>query len=272
MFRAELLNLTTTTAAKVTAVLAVLGLLVAQLAFVSLLPAIMRGELAGAEEAADDLGAFDLSTTATQLDALSPLGASMSGGSIGIAILAVVILGVLAGTGDYRTGGMVGAALATPRRERIVVAKAGASGFAGLVLGAALVLTSAAVLLITLAASGTAFAVDVGQAAAVGARGVVAVACLVLIGLAVGILTRSQLAGVLIVLSVMLAEPIITVVAQLASGAVPLWTQLLPVALAHAAIGAGDAVLSPLAATGILLTVTALTLVAATVVVRRRDI
>ena len=271
MLRAELLNIFSTTAAKVTAVLALAGLIATQLAFVSLLPAIMRGDIGGEEGAAEGL-VFDLSASATQLDALSPLGASMSGGSVGIAILAVTILGVLAGTSDYTSGGIVGAALAAPRRWPIVAAKAGASGITGVILGTALGLVSTTILLVTLAVSGTPFAPDMAESAAVVARGVVAVTSLVLIGLAVGMLTRSQLAGVLVVLTVMLAEPIVAAVTQLSTGTVPLWTQLLPVALAHATIGAGPTVLPPLTAGAILLAVTVVALGTATVVVRRRDI
>jgi len=272
MLRAELLSLASTTSARITAVLAVAGLLATQITFVSLLPAIVRGDVGAAEGAADDMPAFDLASGATQLDALSPLGASMSAGSVGIAILAVVILGVLAGTSDYRFGGIVTAALAAPRRWQLVAAKAGASGLAGIVLGATLVAVSAVVLAITLAVAGAPFAIDGVAAAAVLARGVVAIACLVLIGLAVGLLTRSQLGGVLVVLTVMLTEPLITAVAGLATGTVPVWTQLLPVALAHATIGAGPAQLSPLVAGGILVGLTLVVLAAATIAVRRRDI
>ena len=272
MFRAELLNLVSTTSAKLTAALAVAGLLATQIIFVSLLPAILRGDIEGAEGAADELPGFDLAAPATQLDALNPLGASMSGGSVGIAILAVAILGVLAGTGAFRFGGIVTAALAAPRRGRIVAAKAGASGIVGLVLGAALVVVSAVVLLITLAVSGTPIALDAAEAAALAGRGVFAVACLVLIGLAVGLLTRSQLGGVLVVLTIMITEPIIAAVAGLTTGSFPLWTQLLPVALTHATIGAAPTSLSPLTAGAVLLGITVVALGAATVAVQRRDI
>jgi ABC-2 type transport system permease protein len=272
MVRAELLNLASTTSAKVTALLALAGLVVTQLAFVALLPAIARGDIGGVEGAADEMGGFDLSAAASQLDALSPLGASMGGGSVGIAILAIAIFGVLAGTSDYRFGGIVGAALAAPRRWPILTAKAAASGISGLVLGTVLVLTSAAVLLVTLAVSGTPFTLDIGQAAAVLGRGAIVVTCLVLLGLAIGILTRSQLAGVLIVLTVMLSEPLVAGVTQMAAGTVPVWTQVLPVALANAAIGTGPSLLPPLVAGGILIGITAVALIAAGAVVRRRDI
>ena len=120
MFRAELLGLTTTTATKVSALVAVIGLILTQLMFVTVLPALARGDIGpGAEALGADLPVLDLTSPAAQLDAINPLGASMGGGSIGIALLAIVLLGTLAGTSDDRYGGMVGAALASPRRGRI---------------------------------------------------------------------------------------------------------------------------------------------------------
>ena len=272
MLRAELLALVSTTSAKVAAAVAVCGLLASQLAFVTLLPAIVRGDIGAAEGASEGLSGFDLTSPATQLDALSPLGASLSGGSVGVALLAIVLFGVLAGTSDFRYGGIVGAALAAPQRWRIVAAKAGAATLAALVLGAGLAIVGGAVLLVTLAASGVPFVVDPAAAAAVIGRGIVTVACLVLIGLAVGLLARSQLAGVLIVLAAILAEPVVTAITQLVSGGTALWTQLLPVSLAHATIGATPALLTPPVAGAVLLGLAAAALGAATLAVQRRDI
>ena len=268
MLRAELLALVSTTSAKVAAAVAVCGLLASQLAFVTLLPAIVRGDIGAAEGASEGLSGFDLTSPATRLDALSPL----SGGSVGVALLAIVLFGVLAGTSDFRYGGIVGAALAAPQRWRIVAAKAGAAALAALILGAGLAIVGGAVLLVTLAASGVPFVVDPAAAAAVIGRGIVTVACLVLIGLAVGLLARSQLAGVLIVLAAILAEPVVTAITQLVSGGTALWTQLLPVSLAHATIGATPALLTPPVAGAVLLGLAAAALGAATLAVQRRDI
>ena len=60
MFRAELLGLTTTTATKVSALVAVIGLILTQLMFVTVLPALARGDIGPGAEA---LGADPVSYT-----------------------------------------------------------------------------------------------------------------------------------------------------------------------------------------------------------------
>ncbi|MFC3689978.1 hypothetical protein [Aquipuribacter hungaricus] len=273
MVRAELLGLLTTTATRVAAVTALVGLLLTQLVLVTVLPALASGDIGpGAAALGDDLPPTDLATAAVQADALSPLGASAGGGSLGVAVVALALLGVLAGTSDSRYGGIVGAVLASPRRERLMAARAAAVGLTGLVLGAALVLVSSTTLAVTLGATGTAPALAPAVAAGVVGRGAVAVACLVLLGLAAGVLARDQLAGVLGVLAVLVGEPVLAATVQLVTGTVPVWAQLLPVALTHAAVGATPSALPPGAALAALAGLTALALAAATVALRRRDV
>ncbi|MFJ4044248.1 hypothetical protein ACIPV2_00730 [Microbacterium sp. NPDC089987] len=273
MFRAELLGLITTTATKVSALVAVVGLIITQLAFVTVLPALARGDIGpGAAELGPDLPMLDLTSAAAQLDALNPLGASMGGGSIGIAVLAVVLLGTLAGTSDDRYGGMVGAALASPRRSRIVVGKAAAVGLAGLVIGAVMAIVSLAALLVALATSGTPFTAHIGDAVATLGRGVVAVAGLALVGLALGILVRTQLAGVITALSVLFAEPLLAATTSLITGGAPVWMQFLPVALAQNVIHGGSADMNPGAALVAFAALFAAALVAASVALTRRDL
>ncbi len=273
MYRAELLGLRTVLATKVAAVVAVLGLLATQLTFVTLLPALARGDIGpGAEALGDDLPSFALTSAGEQLAALSPLGTSTGSGSLGVVVIAVALLGVLAGTSDFRYGGIVGAALAAPRRGRIMVAKAGAVAAIAAVIGLALVLVSTVTLLVTLTASGTPVALGVAAAAGVLARGVLVVVALALIGLAIGVMARSQLTGVLVALAVLVLEPVVQATLGLVSGSAPLWTQFLPVALAQAAVGAGPTSLSPAIATVGLVVLTGVVVAAATVVLRRRDI
>lgn len=272
MIRAELIGLVTTTATKVTAVASVVGLIFTQLAFVLLLPALHRGDIGpGAEELGDDLPIAELDTAAGQLGALSPLGAA-TGGSIGISLLAVALLGVLAGTSDFRYGGIVGAALAQPRRKRILLAKAGATGLVALAVGAGLVVVNVAILFSTLGVAGTPLVADATDVVAVLARGTLAVLCMALIGLAIGVLARSQLAGVLVMLAILVAEPVIAAAAQLVTGSLPAWTQFLPVAVIQAAIGDRAAGLPPLVAVAAMFALTAAALVAASVALRRRDL
>jgi len=274
MFRAEILGLVTTTATKVAAAVALLGLVLTQLVFVVVLPALASGQVGpGAEALGDDLPVVDLSAAATQLDALSPLGSTLGGGSIGLALVAIVLLGVLAGTSDDRHGGIVGAVLASPRRSRVVVAKAAAVGVGGAVVGVALAVVSLLTLVGSLALTGTPVTAVTGAIVATSARGVLAVVCLAVVGLAVGVLCRSQLTGVLVMMGVLVAEPVVAAVAQLVGGgAAASWTQFLPVALAQSVIHGGAGTVGGGAAIAALLALTAVALVAASLALSRRDV
>jgi len=274
MLRAELLGLVTTTATKVAAAVAVLGLVLTQLVLVTLLPALARGDVGpGAEALGDDLPQVDLGSAAAQVDALSPLGATLGGGSIGLALLAIVLLGVLAGTSDDRHGGIVGAVLASPRRGRLVAGKAAAVGLVGAAVGVVLALVSLVTLVGSLAVSGIPVVTPAGSIAATSVRGVLAVACLAVLGLAVGILCRSQLAGVLVMIGVLVAEPVVAAVAQLlVGGAAATWTQFLPVALAQSVIHGGTADVPGAVAVAALVGLTAAAVAAAGVALSRRDV
>ncbi len=274
MFRAELLGLVTTTATKVSATVALVGLIVTQLMFVTVLPALARGDIGpGAAELGADLPALDLTSAAVQLSAINPLGASMGGGSVGVALLAIVLLGVLAGTSDDRYGGIVGAVLASPRRGRIVIAKAAAAGAAGLVVGAMMAVASLATLLGTLVVAGIPLTAGAGGILGALGRGALVTACLLVIGLAVGILTRTQLAGVITILAIVFVEPIIMAITQLISGGVgSVWTQFLPVTLAHTVIAGGSDGTNLVIATAALIAITAGALGAASLALARRDI
>lgn len=274
MFRAELIGLTTTTATRVSALVAVVGLILTQLTFVTLLPALARGDIGpGAEALGPDFPVLDLTSAGAQLAAINPLGASMGSGSIGIALIAIVLLGTLAGTSDDRYGGMVGAALASPRRVRILAGKALATGLGGVVIGAVMAVASLAALLVALGASGTPFTAGVGDVIATLGRGVVAITGLALLGLAVGILVRTQLAGIITMLAILFAEPLLTAMTSLiAGGTSPVWTQFLPVALAQNVILGGSADVNLGAALVALAAVVAAALAAASVALSRRDL
>jgi ABC-2 type transport system permease protein len=274
MFRAELLGLVTTTATKVTALVAVVGLIVTQLAFVTLMPALADGDIGpGLDALGSDFPVLDLASRAVQLDALNPLGASMGNGSIGVALLAITLLGVLAGTSDDRYGGIVGAVLASPKRFRIVAAKAGAVALIGAALGVVLALVSLVTLLITLATSGTPFVLGFADLAARLGLGVLAVTALSVVGLAIGLIVRTQLAGVLTMIAILILEPVVVSIIQLVTGGVlPVWTQFLPVALAQGVIHGGAAGLGPSVVIIALVTLTAALTAAASAALSRRDI
>lgn len=274
MIRAELLKITTTTAARVAVGVGLGGLLLTQLTLVTLLPALAGGALGpGRDELGSDLPEYDLGTAAAQLDALSPFGASSGGGSIGIALIAVLVLGVLAGSTDYRHGGIVTTALAQPRRARIVAAKAGAVAIVGLVVGVAFAAVSALSLLVSLPIAGVELSVALPDALGVLGRGVIVVALMMLLGLAVGILARSQLVGVLAVFGILVAELVVQGIVQLVTGGLPLWAQLLPLSLERAAVSAeGIGGIAPVVAAAALAALVAAALALATAAMRARDI
>jgi len=272
MIRAELFKLTTTTATRVAVGLGIFGLLATQLTLVALLPALASGAIGpGAEELGGDLPAFDLGTAQAQLAALSPLGANGGAGTIGIAVIAVLVLGVLAGTTDYRFGGIVSTALAEPRRGRIMASKIGATALTGAVVGVLYAAVSVIVLLIALPLSGAGLALGGVELAGVLVRGALVVALFTLLGLGIGVLARNQLAGVLIMFGTLVLELMVQAFVQVVTGTLPFWAQLLPLSLGQSAIGSGGAV-PPVVALVVLAAEVAAVLGAATLAMRRRDI
>lgn len=270
MLRAEILKLTSTTATRTAILIAALGLISTQLAFTLLLPALREGGAAG-PEVTGELPVVDLGLAGNQLAALNPLGASLGAGSIGIVIVAVVILGVLAGTGDFRFGGMAATALAEPRRERIIVAKAGAATVVGVFTGVVLAVAGLLTLIATLIAGSTELTATVPQILLTLGRGVLVITLLSLIGLAAGLILRNQLKAVLVMLGVLVLEPVMLSIVQLATGSVPIWAQLFPASLAQAVVGTGGP-LDSLTALAALTALTASLLGAAAITLRHRDL
>ncbi|WP_411699285.1 hypothetical protein [Conyzicola sp.] len=275
MVHAELLKLRTVASTWVALAVAAGGLLVTQVLNVTLLPALASGAVLGDEPALrDELGAIDTGSAAFQYAALNVFGTGGASGSIGIATIAVLALGVLAGTTDYRHGGIVGTALARPRRAGILAGKVAATAIAAAVLGVALAAIALVVLLASAVTGDGALALSPLDMASALGRGVVVVVLLALLGLAIGVLVRSQLAAFITVAALLLAEPILQGFVQLVTGGLPVWAQLLPVSLARAGLSdpAVDSGLAPAVALGVLAALTAAVLGAATVALRRRDL
>jgi ABC-2 type transport system permease protein len=270
MLRAEILKLTTTTATRTAILIAVVGLVASQLVFTLLLP-FLREDGAAGPEVTGDLPVVDLGLAGNQLAALDPFGASLGAGSIGVVVVAVVLLGVLAGTGDFRFGGITAAALAEPRRERIVLGKAAALTVVGATTGIVLAAVSAVTLLITLVAHGTPLTAAVPDVLGVLGRGVLAITLLTLVGLAVGLILRTQLTAVLAMLGVLVLEPVLLSIVQLATGSLPAWAQLMPATLSQAAVTSGGT-LAPGVALGALTILVIVLLGCAAATLRRRDL
>ncbi|HET6671879.1 MAG TPA: hypothetical protein VFG92_00750 [Agromyces sp.] len=275
MIRAELMKLTTVGATKVAAAVGIIGLLATQLLFFWLLPALASGAIAitGEPGIAAELGEFDPGSFAFQYSSLSLLGSNAGAGSIGVALIAVLSIGVLAATTDYRFGGIVAAALASPRRARILGGKVAATAVVVAVMAVAYAVVCLGVLLSSTTLSGVDLVVGWGDIAGAIGRGVVVLVLLGLLGLAIGVLVRSQLAGFLVLIGVVLVEPILQSVLLLV-GEAPAWSQYLPLALAQAGLAdpASPAALSPLVALVALAALAGVALAAAWAVLRRRDL
>ena len=274
MIRAELLKLRTVTGTWVAVGIGAVGLLLTQLLAVTLIPALASGAVRGVP-AQNELGAVDPGSLEFQAAALNPLGSVVgSTGSIGVATIVVMVVGLLVATTDYRFGGLVTTALAQPRHLRILGGKVVATAIAAAALALVFAVICVATLLVTtVALPAIEFVVPLGEVLGIVARSVVVIVLLALLGLAIGMLVRSQLAGVLVVIALLILEPIMQSVVQLVTGAVPAWAQLLPLSLGQAAIAnSADSAFPAVVALPALALIVSVATLAAGAVLRRRDL
>lgn len=243
MYRAEMLKLRTTRATWVVAAVAVAGMLVVQ-AFTLLLPTILRGtEMLGGglqappgavAELAPELDSLvDVTQPAFQRSMLDLLGAGPGGSSsVGVATICMLLLGVLAVTTDFRTGGIVPTALVQPSRLRVLAAKAGATATVALGVGVVLALLGAAGLLLAIITTpGAGLALGPVDVLGVWGRGLAVLVLLSWFGLGIGTLVRGQVAAVVTVGALALAEPIARGAVTLLSGGTSAAAEWLPLGL-----------------------------------------
>jgi ABC-2 type transport system permease protein len=128
-------------------------------------------------------------STAAGLDAVTTV--------VGFALLLALVLGVTVSSGEFRHGTATLTFLATPKRTKVLAAKALAATVAGAVFGLAGGITSAAVGLVFVAVKGD--HVTVGSAALLGhiAGASLAASLLAAVGVGVGSLVRGQLGAVI---------------------------------------------------------------------------
>jgi ABC-2 type transport system permease protein len=111
------------------------------------------------------------------------------------------LFGVLAVTSEYRHGTIRPTLLFTPRRTRIVLAKLGASAFAGVLLGVIGAGVGFGLGSFGLAVRNVPLALSAGQAAQLTLGTLVGAACWAGIGVGVGFIIRAQVGGVIVLLA-----------------------------------------------------------------------
>jgi len=138
---------------------------------------------------------------ATRVGGDAPVSTAAGFGSVitgGIwSLLLAAVLGVIVSSGEFRHGTATATYLLTPRRDRVLAAKMMAAAGAGAVYGLAGWLIATAVGLGFVAARGDAVPLSAATIARYAAGHLVAGALLAAIGVGLGSLIRSQLAGVI---------------------------------------------------------------------------
>lgn len=115
----------------------------------------------------------------------------------GFAMIIAAVLGVIMTSGEFRHGSATLTYLAVPRRGRVLVAKAAAAAAAGAVIGLIGGVVATGVGLGFVAAQGDHVALGAGTIVAHLAGAALGAALLAVLGVAIGSLVRSQLAGVI---------------------------------------------------------------------------
>ncbi|WP_431836705.1 hypothetical protein [Cellulomonas sp. Y8] len=150
-------------------------------------------------------------------------------GSLGLSTTCALLTGVLVATGDFRHGGIVLAALATPDRSAVIARKACAVVTLLGGVGLLLVLASGGSLAVAIALTPDAtLELSPAVVAAVWSRSVLVLILLGLVGLGLGLLIRHQTPSVAAVLVASIVEPTIVLVATLVAGSTPWFAAFLP--------------------------------------------
>ncbi|MEV7962307.1 hypothetical protein [Oerskovia paurometabola] len=247
MFRAELLKLRTTRTPWVLGIVALAGMILVQALTIALprvlssLEGLGGGATVGlqaspemtADLAPDLTGLTDLGAAPVQRAMLDLLGNGPAGsGSAGVSVICMLLLGVLAVTTDFRTGGIVPTALVVPSRLRVLAGKAGATAVVAVVIGAALAVLTALGLLAAVASTpGAQLMVDAGDVLGVWGRGLLVLVLFAWLGLGIGTLIRGQVAAILVVVGLVVVEPLVQAAVVLLSGGTSSAAAWLPLGL-----------------------------------------
>jgi ABC-2 type transport system permease protein len=188
-----------------------------------------------------------------------------------IGALFAALLGAMSITGEFRTGTIRPTFLATPRRTRVVAAKAIASMLAGLGVGFAAAALTAGAETAGLAARGIDIELGGGDYAQLLAGGALAAALFAAIGVGVGAVVRNQVAAVVgLCVWLLFLEPLLL-------GDVPSAAKYAPEASAGAIAGAiqsqiADTLIAPALGVVLLVAYSGLAALAGSVLITRRDV
>jgi ABC-type transport system involved in multi-copper enzyme maturation permease subunit len=188
-----------------------------------------------------------------------------------IAALFAALLGALSITSEHRHGTIRPTFLATPRRERVIAAKAAVSALAGLGVGLLAAALTAGVEAAGLAARGVHIALDAGEYAQLLAGGALAGALFAAIGVGVGAVVRNQVPALVgLCVWLLFVEPLLL-------GDVPSAAKFAPEASAGAIAGAiqsqiSDSLVAPALGVLLLVVYAALAGAAGAIAITRRDV
>jgi ABC-type transport system involved in multi-copper enzyme maturation permease subunit len=188
-----------------------------------------------------------------------------------IAALFAALLGALSITSEHRHGTIRPTFLATPRRERVMAAKAAVSALAGLGVGLLAAALTAGVEAAGLAARGVHIALDAGEYAQLLAGGALAGALFAAIGVGVGAVVRNQVPALVgLCVWLLFVEPLLL-------GDVPSAAKFAPEASAGAIAGAiqsqiSDSLVAPALGVLLLVVYAALAGAAGAIAITRRDV
>ncbi len=144
------------------------------------------------------------------LDTDEAIRSVYAAGAVGGGYLFALVLGVTGMTGEHRYQTATPTFLATPRRGRVVVAKAVAHVLVGLAYGVVALLTALVVGGTVVLIRGYDLGLDTPGLVRASGLGVLAVAVWSLVGLGVGTLIRNQVAAILVALFLaVLVEPLL---------------------------------------------------------------
>ncbi|TDE98854.1 hypothetical protein EXU48_01240 [Occultella glacieicola] len=262
MYRSELLKLRTTRAAWIIAAVAWIGMIGVQ-GLTLALPRLVTSLGSGtsdlppevAAELVPDLATLtDLGSPALQRSLLDLLALGPGSSSVGLTVMAVLVLGALVATTDLRTGGIVPTALITPSRPRILAAKAAAGATVAGIVGVGLVvLTALGLFLAVTITPGAELALSPGEVLGIWGRGLAVLVLFTWLGQAIGTLIRGQVATLITVGALIVAEPILRGIVSFIGGGGPAVTDWLPLGLGSlASVGPGAGMLAGPAGLGAL--------------------